>query len=286
MSPISKGNKTSMSDDKKILSRPSGTVKQQFARGKIVAVSVETKKKATSGLLNIKKSGAPRSTVAKPKTAATLESGALVGKTTTAAPPPSAPSPQSENQGLSSAEREARLKALARAQQGKVERELELRQLEEQRRVREKAQATREAEERAREETKRASEEENVERAVQGEETHNKLQEQAAVRTGGDPLVGGRLKSKRSDPQPTRQQLKKGGDQRRKGRLTIAEALAGDEERQRSIASVKRRARKGKSQVTGGFGSRSKNCPRSHNPRNYNCCRIGQSHGRETSQRH
>ncbi len=230
-----------MSDFKK----PS-TVKQTFARGKTVNVSVETKKK-TGGLLNIKKPGAAKPAVAKPKTAATIDSGALVGKKAAASPATSAPAaaaPTSDSSRLSDAEREARLQALSRAQEGKAEKEAQLRQLEEQRKAREEAQTAREAEERAREEAKRAAEE-AAERAARAEETRTKMQEQTATRTGGDPLAGGRIKAKKPE-QPQRQQPKKGGDQRRKGRLTIAEALAGDEERQRSIASVKRRREKEK----------------------------------------
>lgn len=229
-----------MSDFKK----PS-TVKQTFARGKTVNVSVETKKK-TGGLLNIKKPGAAKQpAVAKPKTAATIDSGALVGKKP--ATPTSSPSvaPTADTGRLSDAEREARLQALTKAQELEGERAEQLRVQDEQRRAREEAQAARDAEERSREDAKRAAEE-AAERAARAEETRTKMQEQAATRTGGDPLAGGRIKAKKPEQQPQRQQPKKGGDQRRKGRLTIAEALAGDEERQRSIASVKRRREKEK----------------------------------------
>ena len=234
-----------MSDDKKNPSRSSGAVNQVFARGKTVRVAVETKKK-TGGLLNIKKPAVGKPVVAKPKTAATLDSGALIGKKAVAptrAPKP-AETPASSAGGLSDAEREARLKALSRAQEGQAEREAHLRQLDEQRRLREEAQAARAAEEQAREEERQAAAKAE-ERAAQAEETRSKLQEQAVDRSGGDPLAGGRIKSKKPEQAP-RAQPKKGGDQRRKGRLTIAEALAGDEERQRSIASVKRRREKEK----------------------------------------
>ena len=236
-----------MSDDKKPL-RAAGTVNQKFARGKTVAVSVETKKKS-SGLLNIKKPGLAKPTVAKPKTAATLDSGALIGKKASSASPTTAPAATtstsaSDQARLSEAEREARALALARAQEGQTVKAEQARQMEEQRKAREEAQAQREAEERAREEAKRAAEEAE-QRAARAEETRAKMQEQAKARTGGDGLAGGRLKSKKLEAaQPQRPQPKKGGDQRRKGRLTIAEALAGDEERQRSIASVKRRREK------------------------------------------
>lgn len=235
-----------MSDDKKPV-RPSGTVKQQFARGKTVAVSVETKKK-TGGLLNIKKPSISKPVVSKPKTAATIDSGALIGRKPegVAATPSSKPAAVSEQARLSNAEREARAMALARAKEGQESKEEHARQLEEQRRAREEAQAAREAEELAREKVRRASEEAE-ERSNRIEETRSKNQKQTTSRAGGDPLSGGRIKSKKPEPaQPARQQPKKGNEQRRKGRLTIAEALAGDEERQRSIASVKRRREKEK----------------------------------------
>ena len=222
-----------MSDFKK-----SSTVKQTFARGKVVDVSVETKKK-TGGLLNIKKPRAKQPAVAKPKTAATIDSGTLVGKKAT--PSSSGPNavPAADSGHLSDAEREARIRALSRAQDGQGERETQLRQLEEQRRVRQEAQAAREAE-------KRAHEKALAEQAApRTKEPRSKTQDQTASRTGGIPLAAGRIKAKKPE-QSQRQQPKKGGQQRRKGRLTIAEALAGDEERQRSIASVKRRREKEK----------------------------------------
>lgn len=246
-----------MSDEKKSLSRPAGNVDQVFARGKKVSVAVETRKK-TTGLLNIKKpvtakSGLVKSPTPKSKTAATIASGALIGRKATGpagtAPTGAATAGSSDGTRLSEAEREARLKALARAQEGQAAREVQLRQAEEQRRIREEAQATREAEEQVREEVKRAAET-PAERPARPQEpqTRPKGHEQAAgARVGGDPLAGGRIKSKKPETaQPQRPQPKKGGEQRRKGRLTIAEALAGDEERQRSIASVKRRREKEK----------------------------------------
>ena len=236
-----------MSEDKKPL-RPSGTVNQKFARGKTVSVSVETKKKS-SGLLNIKKAASAKPTLSKPRTAATLDSGALVGKKTSLNPSGatltgSASTKAPDRSRLSAAEREARALALARSQEGQAAKAEQARQMEEQRKTREKAQAQREAEERAQEEARKAAEK-AAERAARAEEARGKVQVQTAERTGGDGLAGGRIKSKKPDPvQTQRPQPKRGGDQRRKGRLTIAEALAGDEERQRSIASVKRRREK------------------------------------------
>ena len=247
-----------MTDDKKPLSRPGGTVKQQFARGKTVNVSVETKKKAGGGLLNIKKPalGKPAG-VSKPsgRNAAAIDSAALIGKKTAPAPvaeapvaAPVAPKPVVSQTRLSSTEQDARMRALTNAQAERGAREEQMRVQEDQRRAREEAQAAREAEERAREEAKQQAEvaaTQAAERSTKVDETRTQMQTQAAARTGGDPLAGGRIKQAKK-PEPARQPAKKTGGDRRKGRLTIAEALAGDEERQRSIASVKRRREKEK----------------------------------------
>ena len=176
---------------------PRKNVDQVFARGKTVKVAVETKKK-TSGLLNIKKpgvaKGVARATSAQPssKNAAAIDTAKLLGKkpSAPAAPKPAAPSNEAR---LSEAEREARLRALSMAQAAEGDRAEQMRVQEEQRRAREEAQAQREAEERAREAAKREIEEAE-ERAIRAEETRGQMQQQAAEKTGGDPLAGGRIK--------------------------------------------------------------------------------------------
>ncbi len=67
--------------------------------------------------------------------------------------------------------------------------------------------------------------------------------------------AGGRVKKKRAAPPPTRS---KGETKRRRGKLTIVSALAGDDERQRSLASVKRAREREKQRQRGGLGDRDK----------------------------
>jgi translation initiation factor IF-2 len=82
----------------------------------------------------------------------------------------------------------------------------------------------------------------------------------AALKKDDDNLseiekAGGRVKKKRAAPPPTRS---KGETKRRRGKLTIVSALAGDDERQRSLASVKRAREREKQRQRGGLGDRDK----------------------------
>jgi translation initiation factor IF-2 len=82
----------------------------------------------------------------------------------------------------------------------------------------------------------------------------------AALKKDDDNLseiekAGGRVKKKRAAPPPTRS---KGETKRRRGKLTIVTALAGDDERQRSLASVKRAREREKQRQRGGLGDRDK----------------------------
>ena len=157
---------------------------------------------------------------------------------------PATKQPVASDSRLSNTEREARMRALTNANAERGAREEQIRLQEDQRRAREEAQAARDAEERAREEAKRQTEV-VAEQAPKAEEPRTKTQPQTTARPSADPLAGGRIKQTKK-VEPARQPAKKTGGDRRKGRLTIAEALAGDEERQRSIASVKRRREKEK----------------------------------------
>jgi len=61
--------------------------------------------------------------------------------------------------------------------------------------------------------------------------------------------AGGRVKKKRNTPPPTRS---KGETKRRRGKLTIVSALSGNDERQRSLASMKRAREREKQRQRGG----------------------------------
>ena len=65
--------------------------------------------------------------------------------------------------------------------------------------------------------------------------------------------AGGRVKKKRAAPPPTRS---KGETKRRRGKLTIVSALAGDNERQRSLASMKRAREREKQRQRGGTANK------------------------------
>ncbi|MGF1544345.1 MAG: translation initiation factor IF-2 [Parvularculaceae bacterium] len=169
---------------------------------------------------------------------------------------------------LSEQEREARAKALMKARQDS---EARRKQEEAERADRETREATERAkleEERARlaEEEKRR-EKEAEERRLKEEEARAALEaedeerrrrnaakqgktakkpdgagEQQKTPEGDNPLaqLGGRLKTRRADRGGDRDAKSKDAPKRRSGRLTIASALEEDEERQRSLASVRR----------------------------------------------
>jgi len=67
--------------------------------------------------------------------------------------------------------------------------------------------------------------------------------------------AGGRVKKKRAAPPPTRS---KGETKRRRGKLTIVSALAGNDDRQRSLASMKRAREREKQRQRGGSGGSDK----------------------------
>jgi len=168
--------------------------------------------------------------------------------------------------GLSVAEYKARQDALMKAQAQSAERaakkaaEAEARQAR-MRDEQEALEAKKKAEEEA--ELKRIEEEEAAKRAKEKED-----QERLQRKSVGSPLerkegedlseiekAGGRIKKKRNTPPPTRS---KGEQKRRRGKLTIVSALSGNDERQRSLAAVKRKRERERQRRAGGSGSREK----------------------------
>lgn len=170
-------------------------------------------------------------------------------------------------QGLSVAEFKVRMEALQKAQAQAAERaakkaaEAEARQAR-MREEQEMLEAKKRAEEEA--ELKRIEEEEAEARRKEKEE-----QERLQRKSVGSPLergkteaemselekAGGRIKKKRNTPPPTRS---KGEQKRRRGKLTIVSALSGQEDRQRSLAAVKRKRERERQRRMGGSGSREK----------------------------
>jgi|GEM_PF-245516 len=185
------------------------------------------------------------------------------------APPP--PKPVDVNaaaraMGVSVAEYKRRQAALQKAQAEQAERQARRKAEEEERqkRMRDEQEALERKKQEAEQAELRRMEEEEEERRKQEAEARN------ARKPVGSPLnrdkseenmtelekAGGRVKKKRGNaPPPTRS---KGEQKRRRGKLTIVSALSGDDERQRSLASMKRAREREKQRQRGGGGQREK----------------------------
>ncbi len=223
----------------------SGTVRQNFSGGRSKSVVVEKKKRRIIG-----------------------GPGAPGGASTPAAPKPVAPVDEvaeaARKLGLSKAEYVKRQKALSSAAAVQNEKE-EIRRAEEAERRR------RMDEEKAALEAKRKAEDDAEMRRIQDEEEERKRQEADAARRAPTPAqkilnedktddaltalekAGGRIKKQRTPAKPAR--ASKNEPRRRKGKLTIVSALAGDDDRQRSLASMRRaREREKERQQDGGSG--------------------------------
>ena len=249
---------TDTNDKKQIARKPlslsssgRGSVRQSFSGGRSKAVVVEKKKKVIirpgSNTEVVKPTVAPKISIppVKPK----VDEVALAAK----------------KLGLSKDEYEKRQSALstakAEADVRKAKKNAEQSERE-QRMAAEKAtlEARKKAEEEA--ELKRLeAEEENRQREEAARLAARKpVGAAAALKKDDDNLseiekAGGRVKKKRAAPPPTRS---KGETKRRRGKLTIVTALAGDDERQRSLASVKRAREREKQRQRGGLGDRDK----------------------------
>ena len=260
------------------LKRPgSGTVQQSFTRGRSKAVVVEKKRKR--GVAPAKDAGA---------------SGGKPTPGSARAKAESAIAAKARQLGLSEAELVSRQRAIARARAEATERDAkkeqeaaarsergaaELRELEDK-----KQRATREADEakkKAEDEAKRIAEEKaaaEAEAALAEAEAAAEAHMAAAEKQdaqggrretpsrGSEPksaleAMGGRVKRKGATGpggQPAPQARAKTNDARRRGKLTIQNVLDGDEDRQRSLASVKRAREREKQRRKSGGGEREK----------------------------
>ena len=249
-----KDDKTLSVNTKKTLTlkRPGveqGTVRQNFSHGRTKAVVVETKKRKFA--LPGEKQEAPQPTV-------TLKPRApQPAAPQPAAPAAPAPSPSSSRSGmvlneLSSDEMEARRRALQDSKVREVEErkraaeEAQRRAEEEERRRREREEsARRQAEEEARlqaeAEARRRAEEEAKRRAPAEEKVAVAADdEEEKPRGAGAGVRRGPVKPEVAAPKPVKA---KGDDTRRRGKLTLTSALS-DEERARSLSSMRRRQEK------------------------------------------
>ncbi|MCQ8183793.1 translation initiation factor IF-2 [Parvularcula maris] len=243
-----------------------GAVKQSFSHGRTKTVLVEKKRRAVAPGAAAKKAATKGPKLVKP-----AEGKAAQAAKTAAAEKAAAPAKKGKVlRQLSDAEKKARAVALAKAKKEQAERakreeaerkEREAREAEE----RAKLEAARKAQEE--EEKKRAEEaearkkaEEEAKKLLEAEEAERKRRQELKAKGISDaskdakekdrradfakdennPLsaLGGRIKQKRNQaPADTRSQ--KEAPKRRSGRLTISKALE-DDERQRSLASVRR----------------------------------------------
>ncbi|GGY46297.1 translation initiation factor IF-2 [Parvularcula lutaonensis] len=247
--------------------RETGAVKQSFSHGRTKTVVVEKKRRAVGP--GGAKTGSP-STTKGPKLVKPAEGKAATEAKKEAASKAAAPAKKGKVlRQLSDAEKKARAIALAKAKKEQAER---AKREEAERKERER----REAEEKAKldaarkaaeeEEKKRAAEaearrkaEEEAKKLLEAEEAERKRRQELKAKGISDaskddkkndrsnfakdennPLsaLGGRIKQKRNNA-PSNDRNAKEAPKRRSGRLTIAKALE-DDERQRSLASVKR----------------------------------------------
>ncbi|SFJ59978.1 translation initiation factor IF-2 [Celeribacter neptunius] len=240
-----------------------GSVKQSFSHGRTKNVVVETKRK--------------RVVVPKPGAAKSGASGA--GKSHLG-------DPSKRPAGISDAEMERRMKALAAAKAAEAE-EAKQRAADEKAREEERERRRREAEEKAREEAEReaalkAKEEEEARQKREAEEAKQRAAEAkkkpaaaAKPKQDDDPAAAQAALQKQQErggraAQPTpprgrereaddRNNRGKGGDNRRSGKLTVNQALSGGEGgRQRSMAAMKRKQERMRQKAMGGNESREK----------------------------
>ena len=236
----------SENDGKKTLglrggARP-GNVKQSFSHGRTKNVVVETKRK--------------RVVVPKPGTGKTGSGSAAPGD------------PSKRPAGISDAEMDRRLKAVQAAKAREAEeaaaREAEEKARAEERERRRAEQEAKERQEREREESLKAKAEEDARRKEEAEAAAK-----AAAAPVEEPVVARPTNTKAPEAAPRKQQdrdrdnNKRGGkggdDNRRSGKLTLNQALAGGEGgRQRSMAAMKRKQERARQKAMGGPVEREK----------------------------
>ncbi|MHA1112978.1 MAG: translation initiation factor IF-2 [Alphaproteobacteria bacterium] len=239
----------------------SGQVRQNFSHGRSKAVTVEVRKKRSFARDDAGKM--------KEVTAEAAEAATPAGATFAKAPAEIAGAPH-----LTEEERAARLKALEDARQAGEEPEGGISDAEAVARATERAEAEAAvaAERRAEEDAARRAEEEGARKADEtrtkkAEEMAAKLavREEIAAQEPADatpPARKGRAPVRATPPRPApaRPAPSRGRNEprRRQGRLTIAQALGADEERMRSLASVRRAREREKKQAQGAAESRGK----------------------------
>lgn len=253
-----------------------GAVKQSFSHGRSKTVVVETKRRR---VLSPKKDTEAKETIVEKK---------APKKTVKAAPAAPEETDDDKKKGsvlrtLSNDEKNARAEALVKARKEKAVRdqreaaeraEREARESEERAKLElERKRVAEEEAKRAREAEERRRAEDAAREALEAEERERKRRSDAKAEgrsekpkstpapneaDANNPLaqLGGRLKTKRNNNTDDRQSKTKESPRRRTGKLTIANALD-DDERQRSLASVRRaREREKQARQSRGDGQR------------------------------
>ena len=233
-----------------------GQVRQSFSHGRTKSVAVEVRRKRTfkqagdGGMAEVREAAAvPEETPPEPTKPVKLEKE----------------TPTQSAQNLTDQERAARLRALEGALQtetemaeSRAEREaMEVRRRDEEKRQREAEEERRKDEElrrRAAEEERRRRDEEASKRAAEhvarleaasgeGARPKSKAKAEVLAEDGEEPKRAGRADARKPAS-------RRGTDRRRSGKLTISQAL-NDEERQRSLASVRRQREREKRASSG-----------------------------------
>ncbi|MEQ6249478.1 translation initiation factor IF-2 [Sulfitobacter sp. HNIBRBA3233] len=233
------------SDGKKTLglrgsgSRP-GNVKQSFSHGRTKNVVVETKRKR----------------VVVPKPGGQKPSGPGAGPVG---------DPSKRPAGITDAEMERRLKAVqaakARETEEAAQREAEEKARAEDRERRRAEQEEKEREEREREEALKAKAEEEAQKVAEAEAAAQAAASPAAVEEKRTPNKSAPAQTPRKSERDREETNKKnrGTDNRRSGKLTVNQALAGGEGgRQRSMAQMKRKQERARQKAMGGPVEREK----------------------------
>ncbi|MBM9593768.1 translation initiation factor IF-2 [Roseitranquillus sediminis] len=224
----------------------SGSVKQSFSHGRTKNVVVETKRKRVV----VPKPGAEKA-------------GATGGST-----PRVSSDPAKRPAGISEAELERRMKALAAAKAREAD-EAEQRRAEEQARAEERERRRAEAEakereEREREERARQKAEEEERQKAEAEARAQQAEAAAAEPAASEPRaapkapVNPRKVDRERDDRRDVKGGKLGGGDRRTGKLTLNQALSGEGGRQRSLAAMKRKQERQRQKAMGGRQQREK----------------------------
>jgi translation initiation factor IF-2 len=256
-----KDDKTLSVNTKKTLTlkRPGveqGTVRQNFSHGRTKAVVVETKKRKFA-LPGEKQEAPPPPVTLKPRAPQPQPQPQQPAAPVAAPRPAPAPSPRAGMvlNELSTEEMEARRRALQDSKVREVEErkraaeEAQRRAEEDERRRREREEsARRQAEEEARlqaEAEARRRAEEDAKRRAPAEEPAPAaavaVAEEDEKPRGGSPVRRGPLKPEVAAPKPVKA---RGEEERRRGKLTLTSALAGEDARARSLSAMRRRQEK------------------------------------------